>query len=232
MGRLNTAMHCQGGGSGGGNLGGSGGGGGGSRGEGGPAPALPAANPAAPVAPSADVRSMGTLPAIFTSDRTKAQDFLDELRSYFRANQGVAGFNSFIWKVSIVLTLIKGPAVVGWTHSIEDWIDSLDPLQDNYEMVWTQFQQEFHDQFMDSQQQQCACIKLNNLKIRFPNVDQCIAKFEDLVWLVGYTVGNEETINLFPHRLTLSILDNVVWPPFVNNYIKIKGQAIQLTKAR
>jgi hypothetical protein len=91
-----------------------------------------------------------------------------------------------------------------------DWINGLDPLQDDYEIVWTQFQQEFHDQFTDSQQQQCAHIELDNLKMRFPNVDQYIAKFEDLVWLAGYTVGNEETINLFLHGLIPSILDDVV----------------------
>jgi hypothetical protein len=232
MGRLNTTMYCQGGGGGGGNPGGSGGGGGGGSGGEGLAPAPPATNPTALVTPATDVRSMGTLPAIFTSDRTKVQDFLDELRSYFRANQGVAGFNSFIWEVSITLTLIKGPAVAGWTCSMGDWIDSLDPLQDDYKIVWTQFQQKFHNQFTDSQQPQCTCIKLNNLKMRFPDIDQYITKFEDLVWLAGYTVGNEETINLFLHGLTPSILDDVVQPPFVNGYIRIKERAIQLTKAR
>jgi hypothetical protein len=113
-----------------------------------------------------------------------------------------------------------------------DWIDGLNLLQDDYKIVWTQFQQKFHDQFTDSQQQQHACIGLENLKMRFPNVDQYIAKFEDLVWLAGYTVGNEETINLFLYGLTPSILDDVVQPLFVNNYIGIKEQAIQLTKAR
>jgi hypothetical protein len=182
MGGLNTAMHCQGGGGGGGNLGGGRGesGGRGGRGGGGPAPA-PATNPAALVTPAPDVRSMGTLPAIFIGDRTKAQDFLDGLRSYFRANQGVAGFDSFIHRVSIALTLIKGLVVASWTCSMGDWIDGLNPLQDDYEIVWTQFQQKFCDQFTDSQQQQCACIELENLKMRFPNVDQYIAKFEDLV---------------------------------------------------
>jgi hypothetical protein len=68
--------------------------------------------------------------------------------------------------------------------------------------------------------------------MRFPNVDQYIAKFEDLVQLAGYTVGNEETINLFLHGLTPSILDDIVQPLFVNDYIGIKEQAIQLTKAR
>jgi hypothetical protein len=227
MGSLNTAMYRQGGGGERGNPGGGRGEGGG----GGPAPA-PAANPAAPVALAANVRSMGTLPAIFTRDRTKAQDFLDELRTYFRANQGVAGFDSFICKVSIALTLIKGPAVVGWTCSMGDWIDGLNPLQDDYKIVWTQFQQEFHNQFTNSQQQQHAHIELDNLKMRFPDVDQYIAKFEDLVQLAGYTIGNKETINLFLHGLTPSILDNMIRLPFVNDYVGTKERVIQLTKAR
>jgi hypothetical protein len=175
---------------------------------------------------------MGTLPAVFTGDRAMAQNFLDELRSYFRANQGVVGFNSFIHKVSIALALIKGPAVAGWTRSMGDWINSLDPLQDDYEIVWTQFQQEFCDQFTDSQQQQCARIELDNLKMKFPEVDKYITKFKDLVQLMGYTVESKETINLFLHGLTLSILDDVIRLPFVNDYIGIKEQAIQLTKVK
>ena len=45
-------------------------------------------------------------------------------------------------------------------------------------------------------------------------------------------MGSEESINIFLYELTPSILDNVICPPFVNNYIGIKEQAIQLTKAR
>jgi hypothetical protein len=58
--------------------------------------------------------------------------------------------------------------------------------------------------------------------MKFPNIDQYIAKFEDLVQLAGYTVGNEETINLFLNGLTISILDDMVRPPFINNYVGIK----------
>ena len=68
--------------------------------------------------------------------------------------------------------------------------------------------------------------------MRFPNIDQYIAKFKDLVWLAGYTMGNEETIKLFLHGLTPSILNDMVRPPFVNDYVGIKEHAIQLTKAR
>jgi hypothetical protein len=46
--------------------------------------------------------------------------------------------------------------------------------------------------------------------MKFPNIDQYIAKFEDLVQLAGYTMGNEETINLFLNGLTISILNDMV----------------------
>jgi hypothetical protein len=39
--------------------------------------------------------------------------------------------------------------------------------------------------------------QLNQLKFKFPEIDQYIAKFKDLVSMEGYTVGNEETVNLF-----------------------------------
>ena len=67
-----------------------------------------------PVAIAGDVKTMGSLPQIFTGDRTRADDFIEEVRGYLRLNQDVAGFNSPMKKVSLTLTLIKGPEVAGW----------------------------------------------------------------------------------------------------------------------
>jgi hypothetical protein len=44
----------------------------------------------------------------------------------------------------------------------------------------------------------------------FPDVDQYISDFEDLVRQAGYTIGNEETIGFFLNGLTPSILDEVI----------------------
>jgi hypothetical protein len=43
--------------------------------------------------------------------------------------------------------------------------------------------------------------------MKFPNVDQYIVKFKDLVRLAGYIVRNEETITFFLNELTSSVLD-------------------------
>jgi|SRR6266850_4549793 len=95
---------------GGGPLGGGGGGAG-------PVPAAAAQGPVPAAAPG-DIRTMGTLPQIFTDNCAKAQDFLDEVLGYFCANRGVAGFESPMRKVSITLTMIKGSEVAGWARDM------------------------------------------------------------------------------------------------------------------
>src|SRR6267142_4403252 len=100
--------------------------GGGAPGGGRPAPAAAAQGPV-PVAAPGDIRTMGTLLQIFTGNRAKAQDFLDEVLGYFHANRGVARFESPMRKVSITLTMIKGSEVAGWARDMGRWIDALDP---------------------------------------------------------------------------------------------------------
>src|SRR6266850_661163 len=117
-------------------------------------------------------------------------------------------------------------------REIPRWIDALDPAVDDIELVWEQFQMEFTEQFTDSQQQQRARLDLDNCRMKFPEIDQYIAKFEDLARLAGYTVGNEETINFFLKGLSQSVLEDVMKPPFATTYNDIKDRAIQTTKAK
>ena len=128
--------------------------------------------------------------------------------------------------------MIKGSKVARWACDIGRWIDTLDPAVDDIELVWEQFQAEFTEQFTDSQQQQHACLDLNSCHMKFPEIDQYIAKFEDLAHLAGYTVGNEETINFFLKGLSQSILEDVMKPPFTTTYNDIKDHTIQTTKAK
>ena len=75
---------------------------------------------------TADIKAMGNLPHEFTSDRTKANNFIEEVKVYFHINEDVAGFNSLIKKVAFTLTLIKGDEVTGWVRDMGIWIDGLD----------------------------------------------------------------------------------------------------------
>jgi Retrotransposon gag protein len=203
-------------------------------GPGGPGgPGVPQGPPAAaPAAGNADDRVMGNLPQVFDGERKNARIFLNNLLGYFRANSRVPGLNSPIRKISIALTLIQGPQVVTWVRDIGAWIDSLHQVDDDVQLVWDTFVQEFTEHFTDSQEQQRARLNLDRCKMRFPEVDQYITDFEELVRRVGYTIGSEETIGFFLNSLTPSILDAVVCPPFPTNYNEYKAKAVQHTKAR
>jgi hypothetical protein len=112
------------------------------------------------------------------------------------------------------------------------WIDSLDPVNNDIQEVWDTFIQEFNDHFSDSQLQQRAQLELNRCKMRFPNVDQYISDFEDLVRQASYTIGNEEAIGFFMNGLTPSVLDEVIRSPFPTTYNEYKEKAINIMKER
>jgi Retrotransposon gag protein/Zinc knuckle len=175
---------------------------------------------------------MGSLPQAYEGDRKLTRTFLDQLVHYFRVNSRVPGLNSPIRKVSIALTLFQGQQTTAWVRDMGAWVDSLDPVDDNIQEVWTTFIQEFNDHFADSQSQQRARIDLDWCKMHFPNVDQYISDFKDLVWQASYTVGNEETIGFFLNGLSPSILDEVVKIPLPQDYNKYKTRAVNITKGR
>ena len=112
------------------------------------------------------------------------------------------------------------------------WINSLDPVNDDIHEVWTTFVQEFNEHFADSQLQQQARLELDQCKMHFPEIDQYIADFEELVRRAGYTIGSKETISFFLNGLTPSILDSIITFPFPETYNEYKAKAIQNTKAR
>ena len=75
-------------------------------------------------------------------------------------------------------------------------------------------------------------MQLENCRMTFPNIDNYISRFEDLVRLAGYIVGGEETTNHFLKGLSPSIIDAVMAPPLTFDYDGIKTRAIDVTKAR
>jgi hypothetical protein len=75
---------------------------------------------------------------------------------------------------------MEGPEVAGWVRYWGENIDALDPIADNYPVVWDQFLAAFDEQFMDTQRATRACADLKHLTLKFPEIDDYIAKFEDL----------------------------------------------------
>src|SRR5579859_5087954 len=69
--------------------------------------------------PISNASIMGTLPQVFTGNRTLSDDFMEEVKGYLRLNQDVPGFNSPIKRVALTLTLIQGPEVAGWKRDMD-----------------------------------------------------------------------------------------------------------------
>ena len=109
-----------------------------------------------PVPPTADVKAMGSLPQIFYGDRSKADDFIEEVKGYFCLNADVPGYNSPYKKVAFTLTLVKGEETAQWVRNMGNWLNTIDPIVDNVEDLWLQFLEAYAYQFQDSQATQRA----------------------------------------------------------------------------
>jgi hypothetical protein len=166
---------------------------------------------------------MGQLPQVFSGDHSQADDFIDELRGYLRLNRNIAGFNLPITKVSLALTLIKGPEVAGWACNMGNWVEAFDPNTQNVPTIWDTFLLEFERQFQDTQRLNRARIELEKLVMKPGEIDQYIAKFEELARHALYTMGDPATTSLFLKGLPPGILVNVFKPPTITTYADIKA---------
>jgi hypothetical protein len=86
---------------------------------------------------------------------------------------------------------------------------------------------------MDHTQTQRVRQQLDQLKFKFPKIDQYVAEFKDLASMVGYTVGNEEMVNLFlkGFKNAPDILTIILSPPLIHTYYEIKERAITATRS-
>src|SRR5258707_14172039 len=160
---------------------GGGGGPGPPGGGGSPGAASPAAGGAGqPALPPQDVRPHGSPPATFHGDRALADNFLDELKLYFRLNWAVPAYQSHITRATYALTYIKGDQVAGWVRDFSEFLDTLDPAYDDGVIVWEHFLDSFHERFQDSMKENRARNDLEKLQLRLPLIDKYTSKFEEL----------------------------------------------------
>ena len=69
-----------------------------------------------------DGKPMGTLPTIFEGDHSKAESFLREFSTYLLINYNIPALASFIKRIAIALTCIKGPKVNRWMQQQLEWL--------------------------------------------------------------------------------------------------------------
>ena len=186
-----------------------------------------------PVPPVLDVKAMGSLPQIFYGDRSKANNFIEEVKGYFHLNADVAGYNSPYKKVAFTLTLVKGEEMAQWVWNMGNWLDMLNPIADNVEDLWLQFLEAYTYQFQDSQAAQRARNDLKSCRMMNNNYDEYISKFEALANKEDYTRGSAELYDMFLEGLPTSILYDVLklLTPLTYDALKDKVWALAQGKA-
>ena len=205
----------------------SGGGGGPPGGGGGGAPG--GGNPNQP--PPGDGKLMGALPMIFEGDHSKAESFLREFSTYLLINYDVPALTSFIKRIAIALTCIKGPEVNQWTQQQLEWLMTLQPV-DNTNTTYQQFIANFCTHFMDSQKAQRARIELQMLKMTWPEIDEYISKFESIAHKAGYNPADHNMMQQFLQGLPQSIGQKVLEDTTVETYNQMKKKAISITTSQ
>jgi retrotransposon gag protein len=171
-------------------------------------------------------KTWGSLPNHFDGMRSKADDFIDELKSYFHMNRLNAALQSPITKAAFALTLIKGPKVAGWVRNMGEFLDNLDPVTDDIPEVWEQFLNNFAERFQDSTHENRAQRELEGLTLKFPFIDKYTSKFKELARQANYMAGNPETRQMFLKGLPCNILEDVIKAGVPPTYQDLKQRTV------
>ena len=174
---------------------------------------------------------MGTLPMIFEGDHLKAESFLREFSTYLLVNYDVPALTSFIKRIVITLTCIKGPEVNRWTQQQLKWLMTLQPANDT-QATYQQFITNFHTRFMDSQKAQRARIELQTLKMTWPEIDEYISKFKSIAHEASYNPADPNMMQQFLQGLPQSIGQKVLKDTAVKMYDQMKKKAISVTASQ
>ena len=135
-------------------------------------------------------------------------------------------------KINLALTLMHGKKVAGWVKNVGAALDELNPDTDDVDELWTTFLEEFAQQYTDTQAAERARVALESLRMKAPEIDEYISKFEELCNKAGYTMGNTEVTYLFLKGLPKPILEDMVKGPQVGTYEDLKDRAIQVARSQ
>jgi hypothetical protein len=135
-------------------------------------------------------------------------------------------------KIYLALTLMHSEKVAGWVKNVGAALDELNPDTDDVDKLWTTFLEEFAQQYTDTQVAERARVALESLRMKAPEIDEYILKFEELCNKAGYTMGNTKVTYLFLKGLLKPILEDVMKGPQVGTYKDLKDRAIQVTRSQ
>jgi hypothetical protein len=73
---------------------------------------------------------------------------------------------------------------------------------------------------------------MEELRMKFPDINTYITKFEGLAQQVGYMMGSTKTMHMFIKGLMPSVMEEVLKLPLVQGYHAVKQKAIECTRSK
>ena len=143
----------------------------------------------------------GKEPTIFSGDRAKADEFMHELKLYQFLNLNATIITDPYRKVAHALTFIQGAAVAKWKRSIENWIMRRPIPTPPHIDVWEEFEQDFIQDWDDTNAYYKAAAKLDKLKMEGSNINHYITKFAKLARKAQYHEDDPAVLEKFKHGL-------------------------------
>jgi len=176
-------------------------------------PAQPGAAPAAPVIETGKLR--GEPPVIFSGDRTKSDDFMDEFALYKGINANHELMMVPYFRVLLALNYIAGDDVKHWKadqrKELEEKVTrQITPILRREEVLWNDFVAAFNRTYTDTAKQQTAYHKLHQCVMRGDDLDTYIARFQHLANEAGFDVAAAATVSLFSKGLKRQLISDII----------------------
>ena len=132
---------------------------------------------------------------------------MHELKLYQFLNSNALIMNDPYRKVAHALTFIQGAAVAEWKCSVENWVMQRPIPTPPHVDVWEEFEQDFVQDWDDTNAHYKAAAELNKLKMEGSNINHYITKFAKLVRKAQYHEDDPAVLEKFKHELNVRLLE-------------------------
>jgi hypothetical protein len=132
---------------------------------------------------------------------------MHELKLYQFLNSTAPVMTDPYQKVAHALTFIQGSAVAEWKRSVENWVMRRPIPTPPHVDVWEEFEQDFIQDWDDTNAHYKAAAELDKLKMEGSNIDHYITKFAELARKAQYHEDDPAVLEKFKHGLLVRLLE-------------------------
>jgi hypothetical protein len=167
------------------------------------------------VAPQTSLK--GVAPDIFTGDRSRSDEFLNQFRRFKLVNKHNDTMKIPFFRILTALSYIRGPLVEDWVNAqdkrLEECTDAttFGSVPESDEVLWTEFETAFKSAWQDTAKTQDAFDRLMKLTMKGLEIDTYNATFDNLAAKAGWKDNALGTITQYCKGLDANIHRRILY---------------------